>query len=434
MGTGSGAAPGVWSLPEWRRLIIDRALRVAALLGPLAYLPSLWLSWREGLWSLVVLDSLVYGWVVVLALRPAWPYPLRAGSLVVLAYLLAVALVPTTGIHGAGLPWFGVVPVLAALFLGLRGGLAMLLLCALSLAALAWGNLIPGAPPGSTPRLGWIITACNALFLGGTLAVAVAVLLRGLEETHRGLLQEIQDRRRAEAERHQLESELRQSQSLQAIGTLASGVAHDVKNILNPILTLTELAREDLQPDSPPWRRLGDVLVAAERGREVADRIMAYGRPRTAPRSRVRVATIIDEVVVLLRPALAEGIRLRVEVQNPEAFVEADPIELHQVLLNLGTNALHAMAAVGGELAIRSAWAGDGRLAIVVEDQGAGMDAATLERAFQPFFTTKADGEGTGLGLAMARRIVQGLGGSLDLHSEPGVGTRAELRLPAART
>lgn len=161
---------------------------------------------------------------------------------------------------------------------------------------------------------------------------------------------------------------------------------------------------------------------------------MAYGRPRTAPRNRVRVATIIDEVVVLLRPALAEAIRLRVEVQNPEAFVEADPIELHQVLLNLGTNALHAMAAAGGELAIRSAWADDGRLAIVVEDQGAGMDAATLARAFQPFFTTKSDGEGTGLGLAMARRIVQGLGGSLDLHSEPGVGTRAELRLPAART
>lgn len=421
----------MWGLPEWRRRIVDRALRVAALLGPLAYLPSLWLSWREGLWGLVVLDSLVYAWVVALALRPAWPYRLRAGSLVVLAYLLAVALVPTTGIHGAGLPWFGTVPVLAALFLGLRGGLAALVLCAASLLALAWGDLIPGAPTGSLPRLGWIITACNAMFLGGILALAVAVLLRGLEETHRGLLKEIADRHRAEAERHQLESELRRSQSLQVIGTLASGVAHDVKNILNPILTLTELAREDLPPDSPPWRRLGDVLVAAERGCEVADRIMAYGRPRTAPRGKVRVATIIDEVAVLLRPALAERTRLRIEVQNPEAFVEADPIELHQVLLNLGTNALHAMATNGGELTLRSAWAADGRLAIGVEDQGVGMDAATLARAFQPFFTTKGDGEGTGLGLPMSRLIVQSLGGSLELHSEPGAGTRAEIRLPA---
>jgi signal transduction histidine kinase len=420
-------------LPEWRRRILDRALQVAALLGPAAYLPSLWLSWRERLWSLVVIDSLVYGWIVLLALRPAWPYAVRSGSLVVLAYLLAVVLVPTTGIHGAALPWFGVVPVLAAIFLGLRGGLFALVLCTATLAVLTVADLVPGAAPGSVGRLGWIITACNAMFLGGTLALAVAVLLRGLEETHQDLMREVEDRRRAETERGQLEVELRRSQSLEAIGTLASGVAHDVKNVLNPILTLTELAREDLTPESLAWRRLGDVLKAAERGRELADRIMSYGRHRTAPRARIRVATIVDEVGKLLRPAMRDGIRLEVDMRAPEAQVVADPVELHQVLLNLGTNALHAMDDRGGRLGIRVFWEAEGRVAIDVEDQGRGMDAATLDRAFHPFFTTKPDGEGTGLGLPMARRIIAGLGGSLELHSEPGTGTRAEIRLPAVR-
>ncbi len=432
MAAAARAAHDIRDLPGWRRLIVDRALRVAAFLGPVAYLPSLWLSWREGLWSLVILDSAAYAWILVLALRPAWPYALRAGSLVGMAFLLAVVLVPTTGIHGAGLVWFGAVPVLAALFLGWRGGLAALLAGAVSLGVLAWLDRVPGAPPGSAPRLGWTITACNALFLGGTLALAVAVLLRGLEETHRGLRQEMEDRRRAEAERGQFEAELRRAQSIQAIGTLAAGVAHDVKNVLHPILALTELARDDLPPDSPAWRRLGEVMSAAERGREVADRIMAYGRPRTAPRSPVRVATLVDEVVQLLRPALSPGIRLRVDV-DPQARVEADPIELHQVLLNLGANALHAMSGGGGELSIRTGWLADGRLVLEVQDQGQGMDAATLQRAFQPFFTTKADGQGSGLGLPMARRIVQGLGGSLELHSEPEVGTRAEVKLPAIR-
>jgi signal transduction histidine kinase len=429
----SPGSPATFGLSQWRRRILERALSIAALLGPIAYLPSLWLSWKEGLWSLVVLDTLVYGWVVLLAFKPAWPYELRAGSVVGLAFLLATALVPLTGIHGAGLPWFAAVPVLAAIFLGLRAGIAVLILAAATLLVLAWGQWIPGAPAGSTARLGWIITACNAVFLGGTLALAVAVLLQGLEDTQLGLVREIDDRQRAEAERGQLEVELRRSQSLEAIGTLASGIAHDVKNVLSPILTLTELAREDIEPGSPAWKRLGDVLDAAERGRDLTERIMAYGRPRTSPRAQVKVAEIVHEVARLLRPCLAAGIRLDLEILANDSRVVADPVELHQVLLNLGTNAIHAMRAPGGDLGIHVFWAEDGRLAIDVVDQGDGMDPATLEQAFHPFFTTKPDGEGTGLGLPMARRIVTGLGGTLELQSAPGKGTRAEIRLPASR-
>lgn len=419
-------------LSEWRRRILDRAVRVTAVSGPLAYLPSLWLSLHERLWSVAVLDTLVYGWVVLLALCPAWPYPLRAGSLVAVGYLLALALVPLTGIHGAGLVWFTAAPVLAAIFLGLRVGLGVLALSAATLATLLLGSWIPGAPPGSTARLGWIITACNALFLGGTLALAVAVLLRGLEETQRALRREVEERKRAEAELAHREFELRRAQSLEAVGLLASGIAHDVKNVLGPILTLTELAREEIPGGSRAWNQLGDVLAAAERGRALTDRIMAYGRPRTSPRTRVAVRAVVEEVARLLRPALPAGLELALEPGPAEAMVEVDPVELHQVLLNLGTNAVHAMRQRGGRLTIRVGRAGADRLILAVEDQGEGMDADTLARVFEPFFTTKPGGAGHGLGLPMARRIVVGLGGTLELRSTPGVGTCAEIRLPVA--
>jgi signal transduction histidine kinase len=118
-------------------------------------------------------------------------------------------------------------------------------------------------------------------------------------------------------------------------------------------------------------------------------------------------------------------------LDESDAWVCADSVELHQILLNLGTNALHAMQGTGGELQFRTAWRSAGCLAVEVQDQGTGMDEATLARAFEPFFTTKPEEVGTGLGLAMSRRIAEGLGGTLTLRSHAGEGTCAELLLPA---
>ena len=424
-----GAVP--LGLPGWRGRILDRTIFTAALLGPLAYIPSVWLSTREHLWGLVVLDTLLYGWIIVLALRPRWPYHLRAGSLVAMVLLLALVLGPMTGLRETSLVWLEFASIVAALFLSRRTAYAVFGASLLALVGLSVVMRVPGAPVGSSAWMAWVVTGCNAVFIGGTVTLTLSVLLRGLEETNQSLVRKAEDHRQAEAARHQLEAELRRSQSLEILGTLASGITHDLKNILQPILMLTELARSDQSPGSAAHQRLGDVLAAAERGRDLTQRILAFSRPRTAPRHLVPVATVLEEVSRLLRPTLPPNVRARVIVDLPMARVEADSIELHQVLLNLGTNAVHAMQSTGGELLFRLRWMGTKEIAIQVQDEGIGMDEATLARACEPLFTTKSELEGTGLGLAMSLRIVEGLGGTLKLSSSPGKGSLVEILLPA---
>jgi signal transduction histidine kinase len=424
-----GAAP--LGLPDWRRRILDRTLLAGALLGPLAYVPSVWLSVREHLWGLVALDTLLYGWVLLLALRPKWPYSLRASSVVAMVLLMALVLGPTTGLRETALIWFEFAAIAAALFLSRRSAYAVFGASLLALVGITFFMKSTIAPLGSPAWMGWVVTACNGVVIGGTVTLALTVLLRGLEDTNLSLVRKAEEHRQAEAALQRLEAELRRSQSLEVLGTLASGITHDLKNILHPILALTELAQDELAPGSPAHQLLGDVLAAAERGKDLTQRILSFSRPRTALRHLVPVETVLDEVSRLLRPTLPLGVRVRVLADPPLAQVEADSIELHQVLLNLGTNAAHAMRTTGGELLFRLRWVSADQIAIQVLDEGIGMDAETLARACEPLFTTKPEHEGTGLGLAMSLRIVEGLGGTLVLSSSPGQGCMVEIRLPA---
>jgi signal transduction histidine kinase len=422
------APPG---LPEWRRRILDRTLVAAALLGPLAYIPSMWLSAREHLWGLVVLDTLLYGWIIILALRPRWPYHFRAGSMVAMVLLMALVLGPMTGFRETSLVWLEFASIVAALFLSRRSAYAVFGASLLALVGLSTFLNNANAPLGSPAWMAWVVTGCSAVFIGGTVTLTLTVLLRGLEDTNLSLVHKIEDHRQAEAARRQLEAELRRSQSLEILGTLASGITHDLKNILQPILVLTELVREDQVPGSPAHQQLGNVLAAAERGKELTQRILAFSRPRTTSRHLVPVAVVLEEAIRLLRPTLPEEVQIRVLMDPPMAQVEADSLELHQVLLNLGTNAVHAMRATGGELVFRLRWVEPDQIAIQVSDDGIGMDRETLAKACEPLFTTKSDQGGTGLGLAISLRIVEELGGTLKLSSSPGQGCTAEILLPA---
>lgn len=422
------ASPG---LPEWRRRILDRTLLAAALLGPLAYVPSVWLSAREQLWGLVVLDTLLYGWIILLALKPRWSYDFRAGSMVAMVLLMALVLGPMTGFRETSLVWLEFASIIAALFLSRRSAYAVFGASLLALIGLSTFLNNGHAPLGSPAWMAWVVTGCSAVFIGGTVTLTLTVLLQGLEDTNLSLVRKVEDHRQAEAARRQLEAELRRSQSLEILGTLASGITHDLKNILQPILVLTELAREDQAPGSPAYQRLSDVLAAAERGKELTQRILAFSRLRTATRHLIPVSLVLEEVTRLLRPTLPRAVRVQVIMEPPMAQVEADSLELHQVLLNLGTNAAHAMQSKGGELLFRLQWKGPAQISIQVIDDGIGMDAAILAKACNPLFTTKSEEGGTGLGLAMSVRIVEELGGTLKLSSSPGQGCTAEILLPA---
>ena len=259
---------------------------------------------------------------------------------------------------------------------------------------------------------------------------------------HTVFIRDISERKRAAEERERLEAQLRHAQKMETIGNLAGGIAHDFNNILTPIIGNVELALGD--PASAEIKDdLEQVLEAAMRAKALVKQILLFSRRGETAFSTVQVGPIVTEALKLLRASLPTTIEIKLSIAPDVARVVGDPTQLHQVVMNLCTNAYHAMRDRGGVLDVRvdmvdmDAIAG-GRAAeqravrLVVRDTGHGMDAATLERLFEPFFTTKPAGEGTGLGMSIVHGIITQHGGTITVQSTPGSGTTFEIHLPAA--
>ena len=257
---------------------------------------------------------------------------------------------------------------------------------------------------------------------------------------------DISSLRQAQAQQRQLQAQLAQSQKMEALGTLAGGVAHDFNNILAAILGNAQLARQDLTPADPARECLHEISTAARRGRELVRQILAFSRQQPMERQPVDVSLVINESCCLLRAALPSQVELVYPADLCPHFISADATQLGQVLLNLGTNAVHAVGGRGGRVAFQLdalsegdlripaglvTQPGQGAVRIEVQDNGCGMDEATRERIFEPFFTTRPVGAGTGLGLAVVLGIVQTLGGVIELETQPGEGTTFVLYFPA---
>jgi PAS domain S-box-containing protein len=254
---------------------------------------------------------------------------------------------------------------------------------------------------------------------------------------------DITERKQAEAERSRLEQRLRQAEKMEAVGRLAGGIAHDFNNILGGILGYAEMLAEKAPPGSPLKRYADNVLSGATRASGLVEQILSYSRSQRGKRAPVDLGRVVAETLELVRGSLAAGIRLESEFSAGALYVVGDPTQLHQVTMNLCTNACHAMPA-GGTLRVKLEAANvtaDRQLAhtvlhageyacLTVEDTGTGMDEATLARIFEPFFTTKEVGKGTGLGLALVYGIVTDSAGAIDVVSTPGRGSRFAIYLP----
>jgi PAS domain S-box-containing protein len=243
--------------------------------------------------------------------------------------------------------------------------------------------------------------------------------------------------------RKRLEEELRQSQKMEAIGTLAGGIAHDFNNVLAIMMGYSEVALLHAQKDAKVCAGIQEVIKACRRAADLVRQILSFSRKNEQDRKPILVAPIFKETVKLLRAGLPATIEIRQRVQSA-VLILGDPTEMHQIIMNLATNAYHAMREEGGVLElvledvevdkicqIGSQALSPGRyVRLAVRDTGHGIEAGVLERIFDPYFTTKPTGEGTGLGLAVVRGIVMECGGTMDVQSELGRGTAFEIYFP----
>lgn len=244
-----------------------------------------------------------------------------------------------------------------------------------------------------------------------------------------------------------LERRLLQSQKLEAIGTLAGGISHDFNNILTSIINSTELAIGDIEPGTQTEKDLKRVLKAAHRGGQVVQQILSFSRPSTEGFYPTDLAEIIQEVVQLMEASTASNVQVISSIEKGETFiVDADPTQMHQAILNLTTNAYHALRQKGGRLQLelakiqkkRAARQGEKSnsadfISLSVIDNGAGIPEEIVNKIFDPFFSTKSKTEGTGLGLAVVHGIIQSHRGTIKVRSEEGKGTTFEILLPAVK-
>ena len=258
-----------------------------------------------------------------------------------------------------------------------------------------------------------------------------------------GSLEDITDRKLAQAEREQLEGQLRQAQKLEAIGTLAGGIAHDFNNILAAILGYGEMAQRNAAEGSSLRRHIDAALSAAMRAKSLVERILAFSRSGMGERVPVHVQSVVEEALEQIAASLPPGISLERDLAAGHAAVFGDPTQVHQVVLNLCANAVQAMPQ-GGILAVSvrnerfeqarvcttSCLEPGAYLCPAVRDSGVGIAPRVLERIFDPFFTTKEIGVGTGLGLSLVHGIVTDLGGGIDVQSQLGSGTTLTVYLP----
>jgi PAS domain S-box-containing protein len=259
---------------------------------------------------------------------------------------------------------------------------------------------------------------------------------------------DLTEQKQAEQQQKLLEEQLRQAQKLEALGTLAGGIAHDFNNILGAIISFSELSRMDHPHDAELQENLGQVLKASDRATSLVRQILSFSRQQKHERRNLQLAPVVKEALQLLRATLPSTIEMQQSIAPDLPGVLANPTQIHQVVMNLCTNAGHAMKNAPGRLVVSldlldlknsgprphvALHAAD-YVRLTIGDTGHGMDEATLKRIYEPFFTTKGPGEGTGLGLSVVHGIIKEHDGIIDVASTLGKGTTFTIYFPARAT
>jgi PAS domain S-box-containing protein len=260
------------------------------------------------------------------------------------------------------------------------------------------------------------------------------------------IVRDITERRRTEETKLKLERNLRQSQKMESIGTFAGGIAHDFNNILAPIIGYTEMLKEDAPSGSDAAEFCISILNAALIAKDLVNQILTFSRQRDQEFKPIRIQSILKEALKLLKASIPSTIDIVTDIDSDCGEIVADPIQIHQIIMNLATNAYHAMKESGGTLKISleqveiessplsfSDLIPNTYAFLKVTDTGTGIPKNDMDKIFDPYFTTKEIGKGTGLGLSVVEGIVKSCSGAIHLYSEPGKGTEVHIYLPISQ-
>ncbi len=250
-------------------------------------------------------------------------------------------------------------------------------------------------------------------------------------------------RKRMVAQEEKIQANLQRIQKMEAIGNLAGGIAHDFNNILFPIVGMSELLLEDLPPESVEYENAQEILKAGQRGADLVKQILAFSRQSEHKLMPVRIQKVLKDVLSMIRSTIPSNIKINQDIQYNCSMISADPTQIHQIAMNLITNAYHAVEPTNGEISVRlkettliksdllTTDLDPGQYAeITVSDTGSGIDSELLDKIFEPYFTTKEQGKGTGLGLSVVHGIVKNFNGTIKVDSQVGVGTTFKIYFP----
>jgi len=441
---------GADAIAQWRKFVLDRVLAFSLLMVTAAVLLALREDYRFG--HPVLAYALIPSWLLV-AVATLWPRAPTRFRQVALIVGIATAAVGSASLAGFLMPnpfsAHLMLVLVVTLFLGQRaawwvwlGGLLLWILIAIAFV----GGRELVYPPSfdlSTPS-NWV----RVLVIYGSISAAtlsaVAYLTNRMENAVKqsaalvdALTEESGRRIAALEEQRELEEQLRQSQKLEALGTLAGGVAHDFNTLLLVIINQADMAMA--KPESAPVREaLAEIVEAGDRAAVLTRQLLTFGRRQVSEREALNLAPRIEESLRLITRLLPDSIEVDTTLEADLPLVRAAGIEIDQVVMNLCVNARDAMPE-GGHISLTArlkrrtapdAPAEESFVCVAVRDDGCGMDQQTQERIFEPFFTTKAVGLGTGLGLSTVHGLVRQAGGFIEVESAPGEGTLIELYFP----
>lgn len=426
----------------WRSQVLTIVTWTVFGLSSLAVAVGMVAAYGASQWEIIVFDIVLFCLTLCITLTPSRFFRFKASALIFLIYTVGFYFTYRFGTYASGPFWLFIVPPLTAMFFGTKRAIWALLgiisTMLLFLILLHQGTLLWELAQVDAPR--WAVISTILILLAGLLTISIGLLLANIERTYL-------ERETAISSNRKLEERLRHSQKMEAIGRLASGISHDFNNVLTIIAGFSKFALEGVKDRPEVAEDLDEVIKATEKGQALTAQLLSFSRKNPDSAQVIDINANILDTTPMIKNLLGDTFSFTFTASDKPCFGHIDPDSLVQLLINLAINAKDAMA-VGGKLHIstehllateaekiinKTNEEHSSYILVSIKDNGAGISDENIEHIFEPFYTTKVRGKGSGIGLSTCWAIMKDANGFINVHSEVGVGTNFQCYFPASK-